>query len=231
MSSVRISIVLAGLMALAAVGGIAARPTAKPPGSPPRYILEDTVPQRFGDWRLVPQAGAQVVNPQTKELLDKLYSQILTRTYVNGQGYRVMLALAYGDEQRGDLQAHKPEVCYPAQGFKLHSNDAAELATPFGGIAARRLNTSLGPRHEPVTYWFTMGDTAVKSKFEQRMVEIRLGLTGQVPDGLLFRVSSIDDSPQRAFQMQDAFVTDLLKAVPARDRMRLSGLGAGSSPG
>ena len=198
MSSVRISIVLAGFMALAAVSGIAARPTPKPPGSAPSYILEDTVPKQFGDWKLLPQAAAQVVNPQTQELLDKLYSQILTRTYVNPQGYRVMLALAYGDEQRGDLTAHKPEVCYPAQGFKLHSNDPAELATPFGGIAARRLSTSLGQRQEPVTYWFTMGDTAVKSKFQQRMVEVRMGLTGQVPDGLLFRVSSIDESPERA---------------------------------
>lgn len=230
MSSVRISIVLAGLMALAAVGGIAARPTAKPPGSAPSYILEDTVPKQFGDWKLLPQAGAQVVNPQTQQLLDKLYSQILTRTYVNGQGYRIMLAMAYGDEQRGDLQAHKPEVCYPAQGFKLHSNDPAELATPFGGIAARRLSTSLGPRQEPVTYWFTMGDTAVKSKFQQRMVEVRMGLTGQVPDGLLFRVSSIDESSERAYRMHDAFVGDLLKAVSPRDRLRLSGLGS-ANPG
>jgi EpsI family protein len=228
MSSVRISIVLAGFMALAAVSGIAARPTPKPPGSAPSYILEDTVPKQFGDWKLLPQAAAQVVNPQTQELLDKLYSQILTRTYVNPQGYRVMLALAYGDEQRGDLTAHKPEVCYPAQGFKLHSNDPAELATPFGGIAARRLSTSLGPRQEPVTYWFTMGDTAVKSKFQQRMVEVRMGLTGQVPDGLLFRVSSIDESPERAYRMHDAFVADLLKAVSPRDRQRLSGLGSGN---
>jgi EpsI family protein len=231
MTSVRVSIVLAGLMALATVGGIAARPTAKPPGSAPKYVLEDTVPKQFGDWRVMPESGAQVVNPQTKELLDKLYSQILSRTYVNSQGYRIMLSLAYGDEQRGDLQAHKPEVCYPAQGFKLHSNEAAELATPFGGIAGRRLNTSLGARKEPVTYWFTMGDTAVKSKFEQRLIEIRLGLTGQVPDGLLFRVSSIDEAPDRAFKMHDTFVTDLLKAVPARDRARLSGLGAAVSPG
>jgi EpsI family protein len=228
MSSVRISIVLAGFMALAAVSGIAARPTPKPPGSAPSYILEDTVPKQFGDWKLLPQVAAQVVNPQTQELLDKLYSQILTRTYVNPQGYRVMLALAYGDEQRGDLTAHKPEVCYPAQGFKLHSNDPAELATPFGGIAARRLSTSLGPRQEPVTYWFTMGDTAVKSKFQQRMVEVRMGLTGQVPDGLLFRVSSIDESPERAYRMHDAFVADLLKAVSPRDRQRLSGLGSGN---
>jgi EpsI family protein len=222
----RVSIVLAALMAVAAAGGIAARPAARPPGSAPRYVLEDTVPRQFGDWRALPDAGVQVVNPQTKQLLDKLYSQILSRTYVNSKGYRVMLSLAYGDEQRGELAAHKPEVCYPAQGFKLHSNEAAELATPFGGIAARRLNTSLGARKEPVTYWFTMGDRAVRSKFEQRLVEIRLGLTGEVPDGLLFRVSSLDDQPARAFRLQEAFVSDLLKAVPARDRLRLSGLGS-----
>jgi EpsI family protein len=224
MGSVRISIVLAGLMALAAVGGIAARPTAKPAGSAPRYLLEDTVPRQFGDWKVLPDSTAQVVNPQTKELLDKLYSQLLSRTYINSKGQHVMLALAYGDEQRGDLAAHKPEVCYPAQGFKVHSNQPNDLQTPFGSIAARRLSTSLGARKEPVTYWFTMGDTAVKSKFEQRMVEIRLGLTGQVPDGLLFRVSSIDESPQRAFQVHDAFVGDLLKAISSRDRLRLSGL-------
>jgi hypothetical protein len=41
---------------------------------------------------------------------------------------------------------------------------------------------------------------------------------------LLFRVSSIDDTPNRAYQMHDAFVSDLLKAVGARDRTRLSGL-------
>jgi EpsI family protein len=225
MSSMRIAIVLAALMAVATAGGIAARPAAKPPGSAPRYLLEDTVPRQFGEWRALPDETVQVVNPQTRELLDKLYSQILARTYVNSQGYRVMLSLAYGDEQRGDLQAHKPEVCYPAQGFKLHFNEPVELATPFGGIAARRLGTSLGRRQEPVTYWFTMGDRPVSSKWEKRLTEIRLGLTGQVPDGLLFRVSSIDEDPERAFRMQDEFVNALLKTVPARDRLRLSGLG------
>ena len=181
------------------------------------------MPKQFGTWRLLPQTG-QIVNPQTKELLDKLYSQVLSRTYVNPQGYQVMLALAYGDDQRGDLQAHKPEVCYPAQGFTLLANDQGPVTTPFGTISARRLNTSKGPHKEPVTYWFTFGETAVKSKFEQRLVEIRLGLTGQVPDGLLFRVSSADDDPARAYRMQDAFVSDLLSAVDARDRTRLSGL-------
>src|SRR6267378_4531886 len=105
--------------------------------------------------------GAIVARPTTKAsdlgqaLLDKLYSQILTRTYVNSAGYRIMLSLAYGSDQRGSLQAHKPEVCYPAQGFALQANEAASIATSYGAIPVRRLLTSLGARKEPVTYWFT----------------------------------------------------------------------------
>jgi EpsI family protein len=224
MKLVRISVLLAGLMVFASVGGIAARPSSKASDGAPRYLLEDIVPKQFGDWRELPQRSVQVVNPQTKELLDKLYSQILTRTYVNSQGYQVMLSLAYGDDQRGELAAHKPEVCYPAQGFKLLSNVEAPVGTPFGSIAARRLSTAMGPRNEPVTYWFTVGDTAVRNKLEKRMVEIKLGLTGQIPDGLLFRVSSIDPSLERAFSQQDKFVAALLESVNPTDRQRLSGL-------
>jgi EpsI family protein len=224
-----VSIVLAGLMVFASIGGYAARPSAKAAQRGQGIVLENVVPQRFGDWRMLPPESAQVVNPQTKELLDKLYSQILSRTYEHASGYRVMLSLAYGDDQRGDLQAHKPEVCYPAQGFTLHTNTESSVATPFGPIGARRLTTSYGPRKEPVTYWFTVGDQAIKSKFQQRMVEIRLGLTGQIPDGLLFRISSIDPDAERAFRMQDAFVADLLQAVPQRDRSRLSGLMAAAA--
>jgi EpsI family protein len=87
------------------------------------------------------------------------------------------------------------------------------------------LSTSLGQRQEPVTYWFTVGDRVVRNKFEQRLVELRLGLTGQVPDGLLFRVSSIDANPTHAYQVHDAFVKAMLAAVPPVSRTRLSGLG------
>lgn len=224
MKMASISMVLAGLMALASVGGIAARPTKKP--TDPSFQLEQVVPKSFGDWRELPETTGQVVNPQTKELLDKLYSQILSRTYVNSDGYRIMLSLAYGDDQRGGLAAHKPEVCYPAQGFTLQSLADAVVTTPYGDIAARRLATSMGPRKEPVTYWFNVGDTQVRTKLQQRIVEMRLGFSGVIPDGLLFRVSSIDDQTQRAWKEQDAFVRDLLKAVGAKERARLSGLQA-----
>jgi EpsI family protein len=224
MNSTATASVLAGLMIAASIGSIAARPAPRDPKLPPAVVLESAVPQQFGNWREVRQAAAQVVNPQTQELLDKLYSQTLSRTYVNDQGYRIMLSLAYGDDQRGGLQAHKPEVCYPAQGFKLLSQSETSIKTDFGSIPGRRLNTSLGQRIEPITYWFAVGDTAVQSRWEKRMVELRLGLTGQVPDGLLFRVSSIDPDVARAYTAHESFINALLSAATPQDRAKLSGV-------
>ncbi len=224
MSSNRIALLIAALMISASVGAIALRPDQKV-ADLAGINLDTMIPKQFGDWREEPQRTLQMVNPQTQALLDKLYSQLLSRVYVNNQGYRVMLSLAYGSDQRGALQAHKPEVCYPAQGFTLHSSKTLPLTTPFGEIPAQRLYTTLGPRQEPVTYWFTVGDKAVQSKLQKRLVDLRYGLTGQIPDGMLFRVSSIDANQERANQLQDQFVNQLLQAIPPGDRKRLSGLG------
>ncbi len=224
-----ISIVMLVLMCAASLGAIVARPSVKAADQVPSISLEAMIPKQFGDWRDEPQRVSQIINPQTQELLDKLYSQILTRTYVNSEGYRIMLSLAYGSDQRGALQAHKPEVCYPAQGFKLHNTEALPLSTPIGKIPAQRLMTSLGPRQEPVTYWFTVGDKAVQSKLDRNLVRLAYGLTGRIPDGLLFRLSSIDGDQARANRYHDQFVNQLLQAIPPGDRVRLSGLG-GSPP-
>lgn len=221
----RIAVIIAALMFAASGAALLARPSAKLSDERPAVDLESMVPKQFGDWREEPLRHAQIVNPQTQELLDRLYSQILNRSYVNDRGYRIMLALAYGSEQRGTLNAHKPEVCYPAQGFVVHKNDPGQLATAFGTIPVRRLFAIQGARQEPLTYWFTVGDTAVQSKLQRRLLDLRFGLTGRIPDGMLFRVSSIDADQQRAHQFQDQFVDQLLQAVSPVERRRLSGLG------
>lgn len=225
MPALRTAAALAALMCSASVIATLGQHTPSAERRPPSIQLETALPQRFADWRLDAQQVVQVVNPQTQQLLDKLYGQVLTRTYVNGQGYRVMLSVAYGSDQRGALQAHKPEVCYVAQGFSLLGSDAADISTDFGAIPGRRISTRLGSRFEPVTYWFTMGEQTVRSRFERRVAEVRTGLTGQIPDGLLFRVSSIDTEPARAYAAQGRFVNDLLAAMSPADRVRLSGLG------
>ena len=220
----RTALVLTTLMCCASLAGFAVRPTAKASDQGKAISLETTVPKAFGDWTELPVQGVQVVNPQTQQLLDKIYSQLLTRTYVNKQGYRIMLSMAYGDDQRGGLQAHRPEVCYPAQGFKLGKVEDGILPTAYGNIGVRRLGTRLGGRNEPVTYWLTVGDQVIKSALDKRIAQIRLGLTGQIPDGLLFRISSIDNDDARAFQIQQSFAADMMAAVPPPARKQLSGL-------
>jgi EpsI family protein len=210
-------------MLAASVAAVAILPT-KASNSAEEISLETMIPKRFGEWTYAPFSYVRVVNPEQQQVLDRLYSQILSRTYVSSDGYRIMLSLAYGADQRGDLQAHKPEVCYPAQGFLLAENEGGLLSTAFGDIPVRRLLTTLGPRHEPVTYWFTVGDRAVGGALHKRLVELRFLLTGQMADGMLFRVSSIDRDRFRAYHMHDQFVHQLLQIVSASERKRLSGL-------
>ncbi|HZX30857.1 MAG TPA: EpsI family protein [Rhodocyclaceae bacterium] len=231
MSVTRVAALLAALMGAASVGAVLARPTAKVAEQGPRVDLEAMVPRRFDGWREEPQQAVRVINPQTRQLLDRLYSQILTRTYINEAGYRVMLSIAYGGDQREGMEAHKPEVCYPAQGFALMDSRPVALATPYGTIPARRLLTTLGQRREPVTYWYTVGNRSVDGGIRKKLVEMSFGLTGRIPDGLLFRVSSIDPDPVRAGRMQEDFIVRLLAAVPPGDRMRLSGLGERAGQG
>lgn len=189
------------------------------------FQLEQVVPKQFGDWRVDDAVVGGVVNPQQEALLKQLYSQILTRTYVNSRGERIMLSIAYGNDQRDGMQMHYPEVCYPAQGFQLRTNRRADLQIAAGrSIPVRRLETVLGnQRYEPVTYWTVIGETVVRSGTDKKLAEMRYGFRGMIPDGLLFRVSSIDRESSRAFQLQDAFASELAQHIPSSARKRLLG--------
>jgi len=226
----RMALVMAALMCAASVGAAIIRPDTKAAKLEPVISLEALIPKQFGEWRKEPQRTLQIVNPKHLELLDKLYAEVLTHTYENAEGYRIMLSVVYGSDQRGELQAHKPEACYAAQGFKLQGAELGQLATPFGELSVQRLFTSKGSRKEPVTYWFKVGDEAVSGDkaertLRRRLVELRYQFTGRIPDGLLFRVSSIDPDQTRANQMQDQFINQLLQTLSPAERKRLTGLG------
>jgi EpsI family protein len=71
----------------------------------------------------------------------------------------------------------------------------------------------MGTRTEPLTYWFTLRDKAVQGTTQKKLEDLRYGLTGRIPDGMLFRVSSIDRDEVRADEWQDQFVNRLPQAV------------------
>ena len=218
MQTKSVASILAALMCCAAIAAAAGMPDTKFP----LPELEKVVPDAFGGWRELKQAGP-IVPPQ-RDGIFKIYDEMLTRTYVNANGDRIMLSMAWGDDQRGERQAHRPEICYPAQGFTVETRSDGTLATSFGDISVRRLTTSAGARHEPVTYWLTMASTVVRNDYDRRMVQLHLLRTRQIPDGLLFRVSSIDGDAAHAFNVQQQFAADLMAAMSPDVRRRVSGL-------
>lgn len=176
--------------------------------------LEAMIPSRFGDWEVESRASSGIVNPVSEATLKRIYSQILTRTYVNKSGHYLMMSIAYGEDQRKYLALHYPEVCYPAQGFSVKSNVEARTYVGDKVLPLRRLETFMGPnRHEPVTYWTTMGDYTSFGGIPRRMIELRYGIQRLIPDGLLFRVSSIGPDTDVQFEMQERFIQLLLQSV------------------
>ena len=223
----RRAVIAAVMMSAAAAAGQAMVPTKRLAALRGPFKLEDLVPGNFGNWRVDERTVGGIVDPQTAAMLDKLYSQILNRVYLDDAGHRIMLSIAYGaDQADDDVQLHYPEVCYPAQGFRVTSNRTGQVLVPTGAVRVRRLETQYGDsRFEPVTYWTIVGDQQSLSGWDRKVSEIRHGLRGEIVDGLLFRVSSIDRDSAAGFRAQDDFIRALVQALTPAARRQLVGLG------
>lgn len=213
-----------GLCMFAAAGmAMALKPTNKVADAGPKVDLETLIPKQFGDWKLDETIVPLIANPEQEALINKIYSQTLSRTYVNSRDERVMLSIAYGGDQSDNMAVHKPEVCYPAQGFQILKNTTGTFSTGAGDIPVKRLIATQGQRIEPITYWTTVGDTVAINGLKWKLNQLKYGLTGQIPDGLLFRISSIQANDSAAYRMQDDFSRALLGALTPEGKKRLIG--------
>lgn len=214
-----------GLAMLAAAGlALALTPNAKISDQGPKVDLETMIPKQFGAWRMDESLAQPIVDPQLRKVIEATYSQTLSRAYLDPHGYRVMLSLAYGGSYGKGMQTHRPEICYPAQGFNIQREMPIQtLQTRFGPLSVKRLIASNGSRNEPITYWLVIGDTHTSFGLMMRLAQIRYTITGVIPDGMLVRVSSIDPNEERAFSEQERFIKVLLAVLREPQRMRIMG--------
>ncbi|AOF83584.1 EpsI family protein [Methyloversatilis sp. RAC08] len=217
------AVVATALMSSAAALAYVLKPDLRAATTVRLEKLEDIVPKQFGDWKLNERASGGLVNPQTEEILNSLYDEILTRTYVNQKGQYVMLSLAFGADQSKATQIHRPEVCYPAQGFQIKKAEKSELLLNEKSIPVMKLVAVAGSRVEPIIYWIVVGDQVVRGWFEQKMAAIDYGVRGLIPYGLLFRVSTIGPDSDKQFEVQQEFLTSLQSAVDEENQTRLFG--------
>ena len=216
------------LMVGAFAAGEAWRPTKHLSDMQAKVDLETMFPTTFGDWAVDTRQPVQLVSPDTQALLDKLYNQLLTRTYVNRQsGQRIMMSVAYGGDQSDGTRAHRPEVCYPAQGFEVIANHEARLQAAGQSLRVRQLVARQGGRIEPISYWVTVGDRIALGPGEQKLAQLRFGINGFIADGLLVRISNIDRDFAKSWALHQDFVAGMTQAMAPQVLARVIGAPGG----
>lgn len=211
------------VMIVTAFMSIAMRPTYKLADQKTLIDLETMIPKQFKDWKVDESITPLMPDARQIEMLKKIYSQTLSRTYVNDRGERVMLSIAYGSSQSDSLRLHNPEVCYASQGFQTTKPIEGYLHTDITDIPVKRLVALKDARIEPITYWIVIGDRAAKNSWHEKLEKVSLGLKGIIPDGLLFRVLMISDDKTLAYEIQNDFIRALLGEIKPDQQKRLFG--------
>jgi len=212
------------VLTCAFAGAAIAAPVLRPlPADTSRVNLEDMLPREFAGWRIDPASVPIAPAPDVKANLDRIYNQIVSRTYVNDAGDMMMLTVAYGGDQSDALKAHRQENCYAAQGFSIQGLAHGPMSVAGREIPVTRMLAVRGERSEPVTYWLTMGNRVVVGRLERLRVQLESGLGGRMPDGMLVRVSSLSNDAPAAFARQGAFMNAALASMKPADAARLVG--------
>lgn len=214
-------------MALAVIVVPLITPELRPVAGVPQ--LAANVPASFGDWTLVEtqQAPIDVVANDGRGTLQRPYDDVLMRTYQNSKGESVMLALAYGREQRQDVKVHRPELCYTAAGFRVVSSREADFG-PLRGtdslVRGKRLYAEGRHGNEAVSYWIRIGGVYTENGWDIRRHIVEQGFQGKIPDGVLVRASrrveNLHDA-EDAWPVLEAFLEELVAALPAQTRTYL----------
>lgn len=189
--------------------------------------FEKITPKQFGGWvEITEAAGSTIINPEQQYAINNLYTQTVSRIYEQrASGRRIMLSLAYGDNQSFSKQLHRPEACYSSQGFKIENLHEDNLYAIDRSIAVSRMRATIGSRLEHVTYWIRIGDGIISGPpTALNIARLQMGLKGYVTDGLLFRVSEVGDDVISSYKLQDQFIQAFLQALTPAQQIMMVGL-------
>jgi len=208
------SFLIAGMMLLSLLLAITLTPTEFLADELPPIQLAEAIPEKIGDWVELPNQAQAIIDPTQQEVINQLYSETLARSYVNNEGYVVMLSIAYGKSQQDGVEVHTPDVCYPAQGFQISNKVISELTLSAKyKIKTRVMLSTKNERVEPIIYWTTLGRNIYNSHWEKKVIEFKYSVENKIPDGMIVRVSSIDSDSSHALKMQSEFVKQLYNTM------------------
>lgn len=217
----RRNVVAGGLMIAASGLAYARTPTVK--ALPVKKgAINASLPAKVLGWHFETSSG--LVLPPPDSLRDRLYDEIATRVYVAENQPPVMLLIAYSNVQDGMLQVHRPETCYPVGGYALSDSQIIDMNVGASRPIPSRFFTATGvSRVEQVLYWTRIGSEIPGRWFDQRMAVFRANLRGEVPDGILVRLSVIDTDAKAAIPIMENFMKAMIAQMTPRMRNLLVG--------
>ena len=212
-------------LSLVAASGIA---QARLPVPVEPRIKEDRframIPKKIGAFSFDTESG--LVLPPSDALSDRLYDNLVTRTYTDPTGQVVMLLIAYNNKQDGVLQIHRPEICYPAGGYDLTPVEPIDVPIPGSDpLRSQVFAATSDARNEVVLYWTRVGNAFPRRWIEQRWAVAEANLRGIVPDGVMVRVSAISNNMDRTTPLLTGFIRDMHRASGEQMRSLLFGRG------
>lgn len=185
----------------------------------PRERFSKMIPEVAGGWRS--RKSNELVTAAPDPFTDKLYQNLETRIYEGNGLPMMMVLLAYNNIQQNDVQVHRPEVCYPAAGFPIVSSKPVSLDFSGRHVDARRLIADRGGLKEEILYWVRVGKDFPVGWAEQRISMALANVQGISPDGVLFRVSTIEGTSSYSPHALEDFLQAFVKACPSdfRDKV------------
>ncbi len=212
------------LMVVASVCAYVAKPPTYMATVSPRASLTSELPAVIQNWKKLPMDIATVVDPTRQAVLSYLYTETLAENFANDSNQRIMLSIAYGKDQSDGHDVHKPDLCYPAQGFTILEQRGMTLELDTNHrINVQYLKTQNGERIEPLIYWTTAGDFVYQSRWQKKLIAFDYAKYKLIPDGMIVRVSTIEADDAVAMKEISEFVRDWYAAMPAAQRKRYFG--------
>lgn len=210
-------------MGAAAVVAAIRSPATTANETQPALDLSKVFPSRADAWSLDQHADVFVRPVDRRTRVYGVYDQVLERIYVGSDGSQLMLCVAYGGRQSDGLHVHRPENCYRGAGFEVSGLTRTQLSLAGQTVPVSQLHANRPGRSEPITYWTIFGGQVENDPHEVDWLKLRAGLRGQIIDGMLVRISSLDRDARRAHATQARFADALIQAVDPRYRSRVIG--------
>jgi EpsI family protein len=172
------------------------------------------IPNRIGEW-----SG-------TDSTFDPVYGsdpadESLLRIYTKDSAPPVIAYVGFYANLATILEVHTPELCYPAQGWRILRVGQSNTASFRGErIVAREILTDKDGRQRLVMWWYNAGPRPFESRI--RYVYAMLlasSLTGRTDGSMVRFETPVDDAGeaaarQRIESFRQDFITELEKGLP-----------------